>query len=453
MKKALGTLALITALLTSGLSPVLAANLRITTAGPGNKIEGMDISLYQHPGGAAINFKAMYQAGIRFVIIKGGDTFDQYDAQAVKYLSADRAAAQRASLYTSFYYYASLPDSSSPTVVIADAKAQAQKVIWRIASLGGYNRRDLPVALDLENNCVRLNRNGSCAKVANPNLVTLWAQTWLTTLSHTTGKKPFLYSYPQFLENSMVRSTDLRQYPLWIARYGTNPTLTSTQLNAKSVGCYAHSWSNADCSTQWQIWQYTSCGIPGKYGVPGDRVDLNVFNGSTTDFMSLVRGTWQPTPAQMLPFDEPTTLAITSQSSATSRDPVVVSATVTRPDGSPVVAGTVSFTSTSSMLPSGSQSVSRSTSGSWTLQISGLSAGHYIGTIDFHDATSTEAPAQAPIEFDVLPATSPATPAPTPSATPSSTSATSNPTTTPTPKPSPTAKKPTADSCAGQVRN
>jgi len=448
------TLLVLTALLSAALvltdfSPVFALGtptrnsspLRITTAGPGNKIEGMDISLYQHPGGAAINFKQMYQAGIRFVIIKGGDTFDQFDAQAVKYLASDRSAAQRASMYTSFYYYATLPDSSDPGVVKADAKAQAQKVIWRIASLGGYNRRDLPVALDLENNCVRIASNGSCAKVADPALVTLWAQTWLDAVSYTTGKKPFLYSYPQFLENSMARSANLRQYPLWIARYVTNPVLTSTQLNAKPVGCYAHSWSNSDCSTQWQIWQYTSCGIPGKYGVPGDRVDLNVFNGNTRDFMSLVRGTWQPAPSQMLPFDEPTNLSVTSQSAATSRDPVVVTVNVTRPDGSPVVAGTVSFTPASSMMAAGQQRVVRSASGSWTLRITGLSAGHYVGTIDFQDSTSTEAPSQEPIEFDI-------TPAPIPTSTP-----TPIPTSTPTPIPSPTAKKPVVDSCAGQVRN
>jgi GH25 family lysozyme M1 (1,4-beta-N-acetylmuramidase) len=447
MKRALHFGIIATMLSLQLLTPAHAASslARITTAGPGGKIEGIDISLYQHPGGAPIDFRQMYNAGIRFVIIKGGDTFDQFDAQAVKYLATDRAAAQRASMYTSFYYYATLPDSYDPAVVVSDAKAQAQKTIWRLASLGGYNRRDLPVALDLENNCVRLNNSGTCAHVAAPQLVTLWAQTWLDTVAKTTGKKPFLYSYPQFLENSMVRSSALRQYPLWIARYGTNPTLTSTQLNAKSVGCYAHSWSNADCSTQWQIWQYTSCGIPGKYGVPGDRVDLNVFNGNTHDFMSLVRGTWQPTPAQMLPFNEPTTLSITSQNSATNKDPVIINVNVTRPDGTPVVAGSVSFTSATSLMSSGVQNAVRSASGSWTLRITGLPAGNYLGTVNFQDSTSTEAASQEPIEFTVSQA-----PTPTPTPTPSSSS---TPSLNPTPSPSPTAKKPPVNSCAGQFRN
>ena len=441
MKKQLATLTLAIALIFQGATLTWAsartAPLKIDAMGPGQKIAGMDISVFQHPGGSTINFQQMYAAGIRFVIIKGGDSYDQYDAQAMKYFPADRKAAQAASLYTSFYYYATLPDSPSPATVVADAKAQAQKVIWRIASLGGYNRRDMPVALDLENNCVRVGSSGSCSHFTTPALVTLWAQTWLDTVSNATGRKPFIYSYPQFLETAMVRSASLRQYPLWIARYGTNAIMSSQQLNAKTVGCFAHSWSNADCSTQWQIWQYTSCGIPGKYGVPGSRVDLNVFNGSTLQFMNLIRGIWQPDPTQMLPFNEPTTMTITSQNSATTNDPVTFGVSVVRPDGSPVVAGTVNFTSASSTMSQGVQSPVRSSSGTWLLKITGLAAGHYIGTVNFTDATQTEAPSQYPVEFDVAQAP---TPTPTPMPTP---------TTTPTPKPT----SAPVDPCAGQIRN
>ena len=67
---------------------------KIDALGPGSRIHGMDISYYQHPGNSAIDFHKMYAAGIRFVIIKGGDTIDSYDAQAVKYMVPDRAAAQ-----------------------------------------------------------------------------------------------------------------------------------------------------------------------------------------------------------------------------------------------------------------------------------------------------------------------------------------------------------------------
>ena len=155
-------------ILTLGIALALVANLasattspgKIDALGPGSRIHGMDISYYQHPGNASINFSKMYAAGIRFVIIKGGDSIDTYDAQAVKYMIPDRKAAQAASMYTSFYYYAYLPNSTVQSTIVSDAKAQAQKIIWRIASLGGYGRRDLPVALDLENNCVQFNASG-----------------------------------------------------------------------------------------------------------------------------------------------------------------------------------------------------------------------------------------------------------------------------------------------------
>ena len=55
----------------------------IVALGPGEHIHGMDISYWQHPAGSAIDFKKMYAAGIRFVMIKGADAHDVADAQAL----------------------------------------------------------------------------------------------------------------------------------------------------------------------------------------------------------------------------------------------------------------------------------------------------------------------------------------------------------------------------------
>ena len=63
----------------------------------------------------------------------------------------DHNAAQAAGIYTGFYHYAVLPDVTDPEDIKKDALAQAQKVVWRLASLGGYGEKDLPYALDLEN--------------------------------------------------------------------------------------------------------------------------------------------------------------------------------------------------------------------------------------------------------------------------------------------------------------
>jgi GH25 family lysozyme M1 (1,4-beta-N-acetylmuramidase) len=110
--------------------------------GPGGRIHGTDVSRWQHPNGKLINFKKKRAAGMNFVMIKGSDTRDEADALAYKWLKIDRAAAQAAGLYTGFYHYAILPNVPTRSLVIKDAKAQAQKVVWRIAAIGGLTEKD-----------------------------------------------------------------------------------------------------------------------------------------------------------------------------------------------------------------------------------------------------------------------------------------------------------------------
>ena len=186
----------------------------IVAAGPGARIHGADVSRWQHPNGRSIDFNKMLVAGVRFVWIKGSDSNDAADVLAKKYLIIDHSAAQEAGLYTGFYFYVHLPDTTDKNLILADAKAQAQKAVWRLASIGGYTNQDLPIALDIENNCVRL--SGSvCTKYMNKKYITLWATTWLSEVTAKTNRKPFIYSYPQFLETALVRSPELSSYSLW----------------------------------------------------------------------------------------------------------------------------------------------------------------------------------------------------------------------------------------------
>ena len=404
---------------------------QLDALGPGNKIAGIDISKWQHPFNKPIDFLKMHSAGIRFVIIKGADSQDPADSVAFKYVKQDRALAQSLGMYTGFYYYAYLPDTTDAKKIVIDARAQAQKAIWRLSSLGGYNSLDLPIALDLENNCVRVS-GGVCQKYMNKKYVTLWAQTWLDMVAAKSDRKPFVYSYPQFLQTAMVRAASLAQYPLWIAAYGKSPAISSNQPGVRSVGCFAHSWTKSNCTTNYQIWQYTSCGIGAKYGVPTARVDLNVFNGDANGFLSLAKGIWQPEPFDALPVNEPTTINIVSTTVSDTNGTTSIVVDVTRPDGTPVVTGTVNFTSLDSLLPNGKQDPVRSATGRWTLKISGLSAANYLGLINFVDDSGTHAPSSAPLQFTIAQGA-----------------------TLPTPKPTvkPTKKPAPVDSCAGQVRN
>lgn len=402
--------------------------------GPGGRIHGADISRWQHPNDQTIDFVKMYDAGIRFVMIKASDTRDDADALALKYLVMDHSAAQAAGIYTGFYHYTTLPDVDDEDAIIRDATAQAQKVIWRLASIGGYTERDLPYALDLENKCVRLSSSGACLKYASRSEVTLWATTFLALLKEKTGKTPIMYSYSSFLEGSMNRSVELAQYPLWLAHYAIDPANPVNQPGLKSNGCYVHSWTSANCDSQWIMWQYSSCGIAPKYGVPGSRLDLNVFRGTPQAFLDLIKGSWTPTQFDLLPFNEPTFITLLGQSATTTNKPVSFNVTVVRPDLTPVVTGSVKLVFDPLNVPfeKPKQSVVRASSGVWTLSVKSLAAGTYVGKILFNDITQTHAQSWIPVTFTLEQGA-------IPTVTPS-------PTVKPTPKPS-------VDGCAKQIKN
>ena len=406
----------------------------IDLTGPGGRIHGADISRWQHPNDKAIDFVKMYAAGMRFVFIKASDTRESADLLAVKYAAMDHHAAQAAGIYTGFYHYAVLPDVTSPDDIKKDALAQAQKVVWRVASMGGYSDRDLPYALDLENKCVRYSSSGACQKYATRSAVTLWATTFLASLKEKTGRTPILYSYASFLESSMTRTPELAQYPLWLAQYAIDPANPINQPGLKAGGCYVHSWTGENCDSQWTVWQYSSCGIAPKYGVPGNRLDLNVFRGTPSSFLDLTKGSWTPTLVDLMPQQEPTVLTVVDQSSSTTNKLVTFKVNVVRPNGSPVVTGSVKLVFDKATTPQSKpiQTILRETSGVWTLALKGVLAGTYAGKVLFEDISGTHAESAFPVTFTV-----------TQGATP-----------TAKPTPSPTAtKKPTTDGCRGQIKN
>jgi lysozyme len=399
----------------------------------GGRIQGSDVSRWQHPNDKPIDFKKMFDAGMRFVLIKASDAEEAADIETMKWLVGDRNAAQAAGLYTGMYYFAYLPNSEDSEYVIRDAKAQAQKVIWRLASLGGYNERDLPLALDLENNCVKKNKSGVCIKTMSRSMVTLWAETWLKTIEEKTGRKPFLYSYSQFLEAATSRSESLRQYPLWVAHYGVNPADPIAQPGQRAtIGCFVHSWSTANCSSQWQIWQYSSCGIGSKYGVPSARLDLNVFRGTPENFLALIQGRWQPEVVDLMPINEPTKMNLISVAATDTNDPVEVNVEVFRNNGTPVVTGTVVFRPIDTTVKVKKQTAVRSASGRWELTIEGLPAGLTAGTLNYVDISKTHSDNELPLSINLM--VGPILP-------------------TPTPTPKPTTTKAPVDSCAKQIKH
>lgn len=421
----------------------------VETLGPGGRIWGMDISRWDHPNGSPIDFEKMFARGIRFVIIKSSDTQDAADALANKWMPQDRVAAQAAGLYTGFYHYATMPNSEDPAVITADATAQAEKAVWRLASVGGYTNRDLPYALDLEDNCVAKNANKVCTKRASKSSATLWALTWLNTMQSRTNRAPILYSYPTFLENNITRDPRFRNFPLWLAHYGVSPHDAVAFPGQRTAGCYVHAWTQSDCSSAWAIWQYSSCGKALDFGVNRSYVDLNVFRGTPAEFLNLTMGTWTPTDGDFLPTNDPTSVQSTLISSTTTDDPVVLSVDVLRGNGKPVFTGSVGVTfvitdGTTTFAPIVASS--RSAVGTWQLKLSGIPAGIWTATINYKDSTGVYAASTQNVSFTLAAGTKPlATPKPTPSPT---ASATPKPTSTISASPAPVVYKPSAK-CGG----
>jgi GH25 family lysozyme M1 (1,4-beta-N-acetylmuramidase) len=407
-------------------------SLLISLTGPGGRIHGVDISRWQHPGDKLIDYNKMYQAGVRFVMIKASDGKDKSDIDARKWLSIDMDAAQAAGIYTGFYHYAYLPNSTDEATVITEAQTQAQKAIWRLASVGGYNDRSLPYALDLENNCIQYS-GSKCVKYTSKKLITLFATTWLSTVKAATGRTPMLYSYSQFLENAMIRNAELKSYPLWQAHYGINPADPLGQPGQKVSGCYVHSWTNASCSSEWVVWQYTSCGIGKKYGVPSGRLDLNVYRGDVNSFVELTKGIWIPQVSDMMPINEPSSMQLINATYSTSDKPSVFQLNVLRPSGLPVVTGTVKV-----VLPDKTilldQSAVRSKNGSFTLTVKGIPVGTWDASLQFIDQSGTHAKSIVPIQIVMGEGAKP------------------TPTVSPSPKPGTSTKVP-VDACKGQIVN
>ncbi|MHB8450619.1 MAG: GH25 family lysozyme [Mycobacteriales bacterium] len=188
---------------------------------------GPDVSSYQHPNSAPIDWPSVAGAGQRFAIVKATEgTF-----YTNPYYSQDVAAAQAAGLFVGSYHYAH-PDESAAAQ--ADMFAQ---------TIGNMRDGELPPVLDLEES----GGLGTAALIS-------WTQAFLGRLQSDTGRVPMIYSYPSFWQSSMGNTTAFDSYPLWLADY----------TNA------AEPWVPGGWSS-YTLWQYTDQdSLPGIQGAVDD---------------------------------------------------------------------------------------------------------------------------------------------------------------------------------------
>jgi GH25 family lysozyme M1 (1,4-beta-N-acetylmuramidase) len=249
----------------------------IESFGPGARILGADISRWQHPGNAPINFTQMYNSGVRFIFVKASDGLpvSMRDAHpvAVRWSNEDVPAARAAGLLVGIYHFAWVPNITGADLD-AEAIRQAELAIERLNALGGYRPGMMPLVLDIE-------ASGVSRKV-KPAQVLQYSRVWLNHVEARTGRTPIIYSNTAYLR-SHLSDPSLARYPLWVA----NVADTANPGATRARGCIPTVWTRGGCDLDWQFWQYTWTAPGRQFGIARGNLDLNVFRGDANQLLRL----------------------------------------------------------------------------------------------------------------------------------------------------------------------
>ncbi|MEU8895392.1 glycoside hydrolase family 25 protein [Nocardia sp. NPDC048505] len=217
---------------------MMAAAGLLTAPAAAAEPQGPDVSSWQHPDKALIDWFAVRHAGYEFAMVKATEGLHYVNPHYV----TDSVIMRMAGVARGTYHYAR-----------PELAPEAQAALYSTVVLGQNGALDLPPVLDLET-------SGGLP----PEALIDWTQRYLNTVQSLTGRVPIIYTYPNFWKTAMANTNQFTRYPLWIADYRGNP--------APEV---PGGWP------AWTFWQTTDSGsIPG---IPA-RVDLNVYSGAQGDF-------------------------------------------------------------------------------------------------------------------------------------------------------------------------
>lgn len=199
-------------------------------------IHGIDVSKYQE-NISWESVKAMEVGPIRlqFAFIKATEGIGNVDRHFKRNWKKSREAGITRGAYHFF-------------LATKDGKMQAQNFIKRVDLEPG----DLPPVLDVE----------QTYGVANA-VIKREVKEWLQVVEGYYKVKPILYTNVDFYNRQL--GADFDDYPLWIAHY--------LQPNKPRI------------ERDWAFWQHSETGrVNGIFS----KVDFNVFNGDSTDFVELL---------------------------------------------------------------------------------------------------------------------------------------------------------------------
>lgn len=200
-------------------------------------IHGLDVSRFQ----GEIDWRKVRASGIEFAFLKateGGDLLDP--SFETNWRQARRSGVRRGAYH--FYYFC------------RPAEDQARWFIRNVPRDGAA----LPPVLDLEWNPF----SPTCTFRPEPAVVRSEARRFLDILERHYGKRPIIYTTPEFYEQTGIGR--LRGTQFWLRSVAAHP---STIYPGQA----------------WSFWQYTGTGlVPGVAG----EVDINVFGGSQAAWSS-----------------------------------------------------------------------------------------------------------------------------------------------------------------------
>jgi GH25 family lysozyme M1 (1,4-beta-N-acetylmuramidase) len=209
-------------------------------------ILGIDVSEYQ----GAINWAKVKTTGCIFAYAKATQSTNYSDS----YFLANMANGNSAGVIMGAYHYAT-PENDS-------AKDEAT---YFLSVAGSYIKScKLPPVLDLEDPVSGPPLTTAFTSAA----LTAWVKEWMVTVYNATGISPILYtdgSIASYLNSS------LNTYGLWMADPDGNPSTPPANIGV------------------WKTWDFKQYSWTGAVSGISGNVDLDVFNGDSAAFNTLIQ--------------------------------------------------------------------------------------------------------------------------------------------------------------------
>lgn len=221
--------------------PVKKPEAAVGEIGP--HLNGIDVSVYQEK--ASLNLIAS-----DFYFIKATEGGGGWDDDA---LASNVAEARLSGKIVGFYHFA--------RPMLSEGNTAGEEARSFLSVIAPYLRKGDIIALDWE--AENLHR-------------TDWALEWLQIVRKATGALPFVYLNAGAINGGDWSEVE-KEYPLWLASYGTNAVID--RYTPRPVSEAKTTWASGV-----RMWQYGS--RARLQGYDGD-LDVNVFYGTREDLIGL----------------------------------------------------------------------------------------------------------------------------------------------------------------------